>query len=297
MLDRASTFADPEIVELLKTKFIPVALDQAYQRRQKDTEGEFYRKIAGQSRRSDFKQTTQGLYGCTANGDLLGYTNNRGADRIRKFMHEWLASHKPEKTPTLAATTTDKRWNPQAPVGGLVIRTRAKILSGYEPTDDKWRQIFNSAVSRDNLWVTAEEHQAIVKQGVLSDTLQRRLARFHLVDNTRGEPSMWGKDEIQSISMKLSGSTLIGEARLKSENGKRTYKTFLRGTVEVTDNKVTRFDVAAKGMFKGEGTYTKHAPKGEFPLAVTFELADGTLTADAIPPQGSRGWIDGYLKQ
>ena len=81
MLDRASTFADPEIVELLKTKFVPVALDQAYQRRQKDTEGDFYRKIAGQGPRKDFKNgTTQGLYGATADGTLLGYSNNRGAN-------------------------------------------------------------------------------------------------------------------------------------------------------------------------------------------------------------------------
>ena len=46
---------------MLKTKFVPVAIDQAYQRRQKDTEGDFYRKIAGQGPRSNFNNTTQGL--------------------------------------------------------------------------------------------------------------------------------------------------------------------------------------------------------------------------------------------
>jgi hypothetical protein len=36
--------------------------------------------------------------------------------------------------------------------------------------------------------------------------------------------------------------------------------------------------------------------KGKFPLEISFTLADGRDTADAIPPQGSRGWLRGYLK-
>ena len=32
MLDRASTFADPKIVNLLQTRFVPAAIDQFYQR-------------------------------------------------------------------------------------------------------------------------------------------------------------------------------------------------------------------------------------------------------------------------
>ena len=71
MLDRESTFAVPETVELLKTKFLPVALDQAYQRRQKDTEGEFYRKIASQSPRNNFNSTTQGFFVADAAGKLF----------------------------------------------------------------------------------------------------------------------------------------------------------------------------------------------------------------------------------
>lgn len=82
MLDRESTFADPEIVKLLQTKFIPVAIDQAYQRRQKDAEGDFYRKIAGQGPRSNFRSTTQGLYAATPDGKLLFYNNNRGPERF-----------------------------------------------------------------------------------------------------------------------------------------------------------------------------------------------------------------------
>ena len=91
MLDRASTFADPEIVKLLKTRFVPVAIDQAYQRRQKDTEGEFYRKIAGQGPRSNFQSTTQGFYIATAAGKLLLFNNNRDPAKVRRLMKQKLA--------------------------------------------------------------------------------------------------------------------------------------------------------------------------------------------------------------
>jgi len=49
-------------------------------------------------------------------------------------------------------------------------------------------------------------------------------------------------------------------------------------------------------MFWGEGRYTRRAPEGRFPFAVSFTLADGSDIADAIPPQGSRGWVGGYLR-
>ena len=70
MLDRESTFKNPEVVKLLKENFVPIAIDQAYQRRQKDNEGSFYQKIANQGPRKVGKGTTQGLYIADASGKL-----------------------------------------------------------------------------------------------------------------------------------------------------------------------------------------------------------------------------------
>ena len=66
---------------MLQEDFVPVAIDQAYQRRQKDKEGNFYREIAGQGPRDDFQNTTQGFYAATAAGRLLFYNNNRDPDK------------------------------------------------------------------------------------------------------------------------------------------------------------------------------------------------------------------------
>lgn len=282
---------------MLKTDFIPVAIDQAYQRRQQDTEGDFYRKIAGQGPRSDFEATTQGFYIATAAGDLLLYNNNRHPEKVRRLMRERLASFtaaKRKPTTPIAVEKTDPRYAVEPPDGGLIVRVRSKVLDGYEPTDDRWRKIFQSAISRDNLWISKGEHKALVR-GEFPDSLSRRIARFHLVDSTRGEPTMWKSEETTMVQVELKKGRLAGEAVIESEDGERGYAAKLRGVIEVADGKVTKFDVVVLGDYWGAGRYTKRAPKGKFPLAVTFELADGSDVADGVPPQGIKGWIAGYI--
>ncbi len=296
MLDRESTFKDPEVVRLLKSRFIPVAIDQAYQRRQKDAEGEFYRKIAGQGPRNNFQGTTQGLYLATASGKLLGFNNNRGGDRIRSMMKKALDGFEAPAAAVIERGEVDARYNPKPPEGGLVVRVQTKVLGGYEKTEDRWRKIFQESLSRDNLWVTKEEHKALAAGRVLP-ALQKRIARYHLVDNTRGEPPMWKTDEIRSIEFSLEDGRLSGAVHLETASGKRGYKVSLLGRVEKKNGRITRFDLVARGEFWGEGTYTRGAPKGRFPLAASFTLADGSDIADGVPPQGSRGWVRGYLRQ
>lgn len=298
MLDRASTFADPEIVSLLKTRFVPVAIDQAYQRRQQDTEGEFYRKIAGQGPRNNFQSTTQGFYIATPGGELLMFNNNRDPAKVRRLMKEKLSEFeaRPERDVTALETKKiDPRYNVQPPRDGLVVRVNARVLGGYEPTTDRWRQIFQSATSRDNLWISGSEHLALAR-GEIPTSLQRRIARFHLVDNTRGEPPMWKDREVRHLEMALKDGELTGKVSLATDGRDRGYEADLRGTVAVENGKVVRLDLVARGEFWGEGPFTRGAPKGRFPLAIAFTLADGQDAADRIPPQASRGWVQGYIR-
>jgi hypothetical protein len=300
VLDRESTFAQPEIVKLLKTSFVPVAIDQAYQRRQQDTEGEFYRKVAGQGPRSNFNGTTQGFYIATASGKLLLYNNNRDPEKVLRLMKQKLADFKASaesRTDVKAIKTAkiDPRWQTKPPKGGLVVRVRAKVLDGYEPTTDRWRRIFQTAISRDNLWISKAEHQALVKGTILA-SLQTRIAKYHLVDNTRGEPPMWNDKEVRNIDLALRDGKVSGVAHLQTANKSRGYEAQIRGEIETKNGMVTRLDLVAKGDFWGEGTYTKNAPKGRFSLAISFTLADGTDVADQVPPQASRGWVRGYVR-
>jgi hypothetical protein len=301
VLDRASTFAHPDIIKMLKSSFVPVAIDQAYQRRQKDSEGELYRKIAGQGPQNDFSGgTTQGFYAASSSGELLFYNNNRNPDRVAGLMKQALAkdsSASKKSAPIADDETPDKRFNPTPPEGGLVLRVRAKVLGGYQEDAafDPSTQIFQSSLSRDNLWLTRAEHEALVG-GEFPVKLGQRIARYHLVDNTRGEPPMWSPEEIQSLNIRVEKGELRGSVTLETADGKRAFKTDLFGVVETKEGRVTRLDFVAKGLFRGHGPYTKNPPPGDFPLGISFSLADGDDVADAIPPQGSRGWVDGYFR-
>jgi hypothetical protein len=304
VLDRASTFAHPQIVNSLKSEFVPVALDQASTRRQQDTEGDFYRSIVLQ--RSGFKATTtdpkvpidgpttQGFYIANAAGDLLLYNNNRDPDKVASLLKQTLLSHDGERKKALAANTTDKRYAMKPPKEGLVIRVQAKVMGGYKPTEDRWTKIFQNALSRDNLWISAAEHQSLVN-GEIPESLTSRLARFHLVDNTRGEPLMWTPDEIKHIALTIDQGVVRGSVLLKSADNSRGYEAKLRGAIETSADKVTRFDMVASGQYWGAGPYTRKPPPGKFPLAISFTLADGTDLADALSPQAARGWLENYF--
>ena len=97
-----SSFADPEIIALLKEKFSPATDDDWYNRRRKDAAGEFFRSVAAQGPREG-SGTKQGHYILTPSGKLLGFNNNRALDRrwafIRDALAKWDALPAAEKRP------------------------------------------------------------------------------------------------------------------------------------------------------------------------------------------------------
>jgi len=291
---------------MLKDDFVAVAIDQWYQRRQKDAEGDFYRKVASQGPRSDFEKTTQGRYLCTADGKLLAYNNNRGPEKIRELMKTALVKFNAEQN--VAADPIDgesQEFDMTPPDGGLILRVHSKVLEGYAAAEaEGWRKVFVDAVGRDNCWLTAEENSELAKTILDSDNgaveipgiIAKRIARYHLIDNTRGEPPRWKLSEIKKLEMTLSGGELRGQVHLETSDGKRGFIAELIGQVAQVDGKVSQFDVIAKGEFWGKGPYTGYAPPGRFPLVVAIRIGDGSDVADRIMPHGAKGWIEGYYK-
>ena len=285
---------------MLKSQFVPVAIDQAYQRRQKDTEGDFYRKIARQGPRSNFNATTQGFYIAKSTGELLLYNNNRDPEKVerlmRKALKEFAEDHESKlNAKPISTKVVDDRFNLVPPEGAVILRVHGKVLGGYEKTEDRWRIIFQNAISRDNMWITQDEQKAIV-QGKFPKKVAMRLARYHLMDGTRGEPLMWLENQVQDIELNLVDGRISGHAHIESDDGQRGYHCDLVGTLDTDGDRITDFKIVALGDCWGDGPYTRGAPKGKFPLAISFTLADGTDIADGIPPQGCKGWNGQYLR-
>jgi hypothetical protein len=303
VVDRALTFSDPEIVNMLKNDFVPVAIDQWYQRQQQDAEGEFYRKVAGQGSRNDFEKTTQGRYICSADGILLGYNNNRGPGRVRLMMKAVLADFNPKSLASVQPLEPDRpdaKFHLQPPVGGLILRVNSKILGGYQPAND-WTAVFHDAIGRDNAWINADEKQELLgwikNGGDMPERLAARIFRFHLIDNTRGEPPHWQHDEVKELRCRIDEQGMMkGFIHLETKDETRGYRAELLGIAKTDQQNITRFDLVAKGECWGEGRYTGGAPRGKFPLAVAFRIADGSDPADTVAPHGMKGWAEGYFK-
>lgn len=273
-----------------------MAIDQWYHRRQKDAEGDFYRKIAGQSRGMDFNSTTQGLYVATPDGKLLGWTNNRSPEHVKAVLKKAFAEFQPGEAPTLKNERPDANFNYSPPEGGLVLCVTAKILDGYGTPANEQTRWFQESLGRDTLWARKDEREALAR-GEVPATLKTRMARFTMMDFTRGEPAFWAPEEVRSMDLALKDGVLSGRVHVESADGKRGFKADLRGLVESKDGQVTRFDLVARGPAWGwGGTTAESAPKDKFTLALAYRIAPGTDEADKVTPQGAKAWFPEYIK-
>jgi hypothetical protein len=192
--------------------FIPVVGDDWYQRRREDAEGRFFRSIADQAgSRGVGGSTRQGIYAFTADGRLLAARNAQDPDSIRELLNlawrRWRSLPARDRTPGAfeieALREPDPRFTRTLPAGGLALTTYTRILD-----NDARGQLCRGSCStkggdrsaRDHLWLTAEDLRSLIPaRGAAGDridvpaTLVDRLLRYHLLDNTRGEPSAWGE--------------------------------------------------------------------------------------------------------
>lgn len=293
-------------------------------RRQNDPAGEFFRKVADQGpRKGADGATRQGRYAFTTSGVLLGYNNNRGPERMLIMLNGAL-----EKMATLPSavephdpsiTHSDERYHRAPPEGGAVIKVFTRVLeeSSSDPTgfqrcsaegeeSDNFRQRgFGAAI--DHLWIQREEIDALAQLTssgatfTLPGPLMARIVRFHLTDNTRGEPPHWAKNEIHRSNWKCTPDTnknttaITGDIHLETADGERGFEGTALGNFSIEEGKLTRFDLIVLGDFWGDGRYTKGARRGKNPIGISLTLPSTLTAADKIPPQGAR-WLEGYYK-
>jgi hypothetical protein len=290
---RATAFNDPQVVKLLRTHFVCVGIAHNGAGRRKDAEGEFARKIIGSG------GTLQGLHVINTTGDLIGYVYDFRPESVRAMLEKALKKFKPVEAPPIDFSTKDRRF--VLPEGGRVVAVTTKVLGGHDPVKSvpgtiqhEMEKAWKTSLGREHLWVRKDEVQALAR-GELPESLKKRIVRFHLVDNTRGTPTGWTEGDIKKLELTLEKGRLQGRVHLETKDGRRGYQADLLGFIETTEGKVTRFDLVADGQFWGQGTYTPGAPKGKFPLAIAFTLADGNDPLHRLVPDAVRCYAD-YLR-
>jgi hypothetical protein len=272
---------------------VPVAVDQHVFRQRKDAEGELFAKVLKQAGRGT-DGFAQGVYLFTADGKLLGFSNTADATQVKNLLNKALKKFDPSAPAPKLASAKVGDVLPPPPPGGLIIDVNTKMLGGYAPDDSRGQRYLQS-IGRDHLWLRKDEADALAN-GRLLDSVKDRLVRYHLIDNTRGEPPMWSAAEIKKLELTLREGRLTGTVHLETKSGDRGFQADFLGFLEAKDGKVTRFHLLAKGEFWGQGNFTKGAPKGRFPLAIAFSLTEIQGGANIVPPQGARGNLKGYLK-
>ena len=326
MIDRLSTFSNPKIIELINANFIPVAENDWYQRRRKDAVGEFFRSVADQGpRKGEGGSTRQGHYAMTAGGKLLGFNNNRGAEKhaamLEEALEKWEALPSDEREPgavkvaKLGIEQLDKNYARLMPPGTVVLKSSTRLLKeerggifvpcGADDHPNGWGHL----AAPNHIWLQAEEIAQL--RGLDSELavdlpapLAYRLMRFHLVDNTRGEPSFWSRDDVRKFELTLR--TPVGEPQRRLLEGRvllqhgeeRGFEAKLLGHLDIDpqSDTLTAVRIVALGDHWGSGTFTAGARPGRSPLGIAISLADVQADPAArVPPQGS-GWMDGYLE-
>lgn len=323
-------FSRPDIRKILQERFIVVAADDWYQRRRDDDVGRFFRAVADQGpRKGRNGSTRQGRYVFTASGKLLGYNNNRDPDRIMKMLEESLEafSDLPEedrgagavKVPQIPPSAHDLRYQRVLEPDTLPVKVYTRGLKknggGYDLCDQletgpKDLRQTGLDIAVDHLWIRHSEVEEILqltktgKGNALPMDLSMRIARYHLVDNTRGEPSHWRSEEVRVLDLRLTPCTpkapgeqvirIRGPFHLETKDKQRGYRGEIDGTLTIPSGTVQPlFHMVAIGNHWGEGPYTPGARVGNAPLAVVFAVAARSQTVDRIPPQGIR-WENGY---
>ncbi|MBX3398896.1 MAG: hypothetical protein KF873_09155 [Gemmataceae bacterium] len=321
MAGRAFAFADPEIIRLARTEFVPACADDWYQCRRRDAEGRFWKRIISQGPRSVDALTHQGIYVFTADGELLAFKNagqdvNATRDQIAMAMRKWNALPAERRKPGAIAIPEhgqpDRNYSRTPPDGGLIIRVHARILDrkgdGYVKGSCDFAG--GDRAARDFLWLDSRDVNAIAMiqgtrghKAALPNALVRRILRFHLVDNTRGEPEFWMPEDVRSSAMiatiedmSTEGVTLRidGEALLATDadqdKADRGYEVKLTGKIRVSAERVIkRFELVAIGDHWGSAKHTRNGERpGRGLLGITFELADPKITSNRVAPQGAR---------
>lgn len=215
MASRALAFSDPEVIALACREFIPVAENCSSLQRQQDAKGEFFRLVAEQGHyagRTQPSATRQGIYACTADGRLLASINTREAEKLlgmmRDALRRWQERGPGCQSEAPAAYDPDPRYCRDYPTDGLVLTVYARDLPrDVDTRPDDWRR---NAVNYDHSWFTREEASSLVPETPavgqmypVPPGIVRRLARFHLLDNVRGETPMWREDEVRRAEMTI----------------------------------------------------------------------------------------------
>lgn len=323
---------DSRVIALSK-QFV-CAADEVW-RLQRGSEADciFFQKMVNGGERITDRGTRQGTWICAPSGRVLARTGSRQVEEFLETMKAGLArwaelAPEEKRVPEGVELQAEHRWEMNYPEGGLALERIVRDLDpgglDAEPMP-RW--------SRDFAWFTEEkvrswfEGELPLGARVSLPLLARRLARFHLVDNARGQTLPYADSEISQaeltarviaregtlLDLALTGRTSaaatgpwqLGDNLWKpSRNLPHGMRTRMMGSArfDLDAGRFVHFDFVALGVRSGRTQMNGRgrAPDDESLLAFHLALAPESMRlaptfiavydADwVIPPAGRYG--------
>ncbi len=254
------------MVEILRSKFVPYALDNVENPNLTPSEKEFLNGFD-----SGVKACTIGMTAYTADGKKLASGGSYEPGGVRSMLRKALADFRPATVSATLPPAEDRAAFRRAPEGGLVLYVTWRLLEEIQPEGNAttgngtYDKVFQRSIGSDRMWVRKDEAEALAK-GELPESLKSRMLRYHL-------HYVMGK-EAKSLDVSLRGGRIEGAFPV----GDRQAECL--GFVGSKEGKVTRFELLVRGPGRrvedhGFSACLSVVPKGKtVPAAVFFEMAD-----------------------
>ncbi|MHC5063879.1 MAG: hypothetical protein ACYTG5_07880 [Planctomycetota bacterium] len=233
-------WSDPKIQELAK-RFVPCADEVFRLQNGGDAECELFQEFCDQGHYREPKATRQGIYAVTPGGILLGSLNTQRPREVEEMLEaallKWREIPREERRlneSQRSSLASVWRWESLRPEDGLILEVTSRDILAQEdqPAEERrrrGRRRFNwskQAWNRDYAWFTAEEIRSwIPEQPALGASKAmpsrhvERLARFHLMDNVRGQTSDYKRSEIEHAEMRWRVESVTADELVLSLSG------------------------------------------------------------------------------
>ncbi len=246
-----------------------------------------------------FSNDSQGMYIVGPDGTSYGYTNDHDPSNIHACMNSALQQYK--QHPPKSVTITDQEIQARFAITPAPTTSVVRVFSRIRPVPEGCTGL-NKGVGRDYLWIYRDEVKAMLAAKVqpgqaikMPDSLARRMARFHLLDNVRGTPDMWDAHEVKHLTFQarlvqdaggVRTIAFAGTFAMQTNSEKKGYTGKVEGelAIRASDAQVVRFRAFSDGKAWGDGTYTPNAPKGRYTLQIAMVEAHDP-TARIVPPE------------
>jgi hypothetical protein len=223
VIARQSVWTDPEVRQLT-AKFIPAADEVGRLQSGEDAECRLFQKIAEQGHyagRTSPSGSRQGTYATTADGTLLASWNKNDprfvARKLREALENWdrlkAGGREFSGEGPLEVARLD-RADRSFPEGGLVLKVHTRDLPRDPPQQGRWADAWN----QDFAWFTKHEARQFlpseIEPGLTREVprvLVERLARFHFLDNVRGQTPPFPERAIEDATLSSRVTAVDGD--------------------------------------------------------------------------------------